>query len=208
MSVLDMHFSFGKGPSRACVAWPALGSMEVRVVAKGKVAKDEVDNDVHPDEQVEHTDWSCLRGVAILPLELIVAFVNEGLDVVVTLGHRIKTLPHELILSVGRLTNEVGSEWIAHLVDTELDRAVADTRLHLLKHQSLHDDVDCAEDVRSETEVPVGPGVGKVGWVVGLVPEEHADEGSAWAGHSGEHDPVLDAQSGTINVVAGHREHE
>ena len=88
--------------------------------------------------------------------------MNEGLDIVVTLGHRCEILLHEIFLSVCGITNEMGREWVAHFIDTEVDRAAADTCLHTLKHQCLHDDVDCGEDVGKETEVPVGIGVAEV----------------------------------------------
>ena len=52
----------------------------------------------------------------------------------------------------------------------------------------MHDDVNCAKDVSDETEVPVGPGVGKL-----IGPDDLQDkESGRGCAHENEDDPVLD----------------
>ena len=81
--------------------------------------------------------------------------VKQVLDVIVPLRESVKAPIHEILLAVGRFAHEVRAEWVASLVDAELDRAAADARLHPLEHHRLQDDVDGTEEEGDGAEVPV-----------------------------------------------------
>ena len=144
-----------KIPTAACVGGPGFCGEEKRVVDDREVREDQIEDDIQPDEQVENAHRRCLRGISIVPLELLVAPVKQVLDVIVPLRESVEAPIHEILLAVGCLAYEVRADGVASLVDAELDRAAANARLHPLEHHRLQDDVDGTEEEGDGAEVPV-----------------------------------------------------
>ena len=192
----------------AAIARPSLSLDEVRVADEDKVAVDDVEEPVHDDVPDEEAGRVRLRGVSVVPRELSVALVEQGLHVVETAGEGVDAPLHEVLVHERGVlvSHEVRAQGVSKLGLAESDLAVADGLDHKREGNGLPDDVDGAKDPSEECEVPVGPDVAKLL----LLPIVHkkAKEGGTRAANSNEGDPVLDAQRRPKHVEEGAEQHE
>ena len=178
----------------------------MRVIHQCEVPEEQVRDPVKPDVEVEHISTGGGDGLAVLPLELRGVLMVQRLDVEVTLGQRCQGLPYELgrVIAQMRIADKAGAEWVARLAHAEADLADADFALEGDQHDGLQDYVYCAQDVRQETEVPVGPSIGE------LVRPDHLqdEEGGGRGADADEGDPVLDGQGGHEDEVDREEQHD
>ena len=123
-------------------------------------------------------------------------------EVQVTLGESLESLLDKVGVYLRKVavTDKLWCQWVAHLIDPEADLSEADGRLQLQDEPRLHDHVSEAEQVRHETEVPVGPSVRKL-----VLEDELEDEqGNSWAANADEGDPILRCENGLRDEVGGH----
>ena len=83
------------------------------------------------------------------------------LDVEVTLWKSLESTADELSIGLSERTvvDESGAKRVPDRVGSELDLAIADGLLEFHDEEGLHDDVDSAQAVGHEAEVPIGPSV-------------------------------------------------
>ena len=169
-----------------------------------EVYKDDIHNYIEPDEKVQNAHWCSLGGVTIVPLEFFFTPMEESMDVMVTLWQSFQAAVDKVFLAVGRFSNKLWSEWVASLVNSEVDWPASDAWLHPLKHQGLHDNVDGTEEEWDNIEVPIRKCITEVRLVVG----EHRRQGHTRTRNKDKCDPVLDAQGWVKDQVGRKTEHD